>query len=110
MRDKSYCKVGSYTEGSVNYDPKDRFFHLDENKLKIKLAVKDATDPDILGRKKPNWNSSSSASPKVDLQKSLFDIRFGFSDAKITELHPRYNYKGCSELRDDLKGKNFTLS
>eukprot|EP00826_Nyctotherus_ovalis_P055290 TRINITY_DN732_c0_g2_i3.p1 TRINITY_DN732_c0_g2~~TRINITY_DN732_c0_g2_i3.p1 ORF type:complete len:302 (-),score=114.93 TRINITY_DN732_c0_g2_i3:61-966(-) len=103
-RDKSYCKVGSYTGGSVNYDPKDHFFHLDENKLKIKLAVKDFIDPDILGIKKPGWNPSTSVSPKVGLQKALFDIKFGFNDAKITELLPKQGYKSCTDLRNDLSG------
>lgn len=104
-RDKSYCKVGSYTGGSVNYDPKDHFFHLDENKLKIKLAVKDFIDPDILGVKKPGWNPSTWVSPKVGLQKALFDIKFGFNDAKITELQPKQSYKSCTELRNNLLGR-----
>ena len=108
LRDKSYCKVGSYTGGSVNYDPKDHFFHLDENKLKIKLQVKDSIDPDILGMKKLDWNPSSSisAAPKTNLEKTLFNIKSGFSDTKIMPLHPKLNYPG-TDLRDSFRGTIF---
>jgi len=77
---------------------------LDANKLKIKLAVKDFVEPDILGRKKPDWNKNTAVSPKMELRKALFNIKFGFDDAKITELSPKPVIKGCSEFRDNLSG------
>ncbi len=109
-KQKSPPKIGSFALGKINFGKDDHFFHIDDPKLqKVKREVKDFVDPDILGLKKPGWNSSSSVEPgpRMDQQKHLFNIRVGLADLKITQLAPKRGYPGCDELRKDFLGSVF---
>jgi len=107
LRDQGNYKIGSCNIGKLNFSPSDHFFHLDDRLQRIRLEVKEYTDPDILNLRKPRWNSSCStvSGPRVDYRKDLFNIRAGFADTRITSLNRKTLYPGCDELRNDITGK-----
>ena len=76
-KEKKSYKIGSAGLGKLNFDQKDHFFHQDDNLQKIKRDVKDFVDPDILGLKRPGWNTSSAVDPgpRPDQKKHLFDVK-----------------------------------
>lgn len=64
--------------------------------------IKDETDRDLLGVKKPKWTSSVGVvgHPQPDcLTKNLFEIRTGLVDSKITKTTPHEVYIG-TDTRD----------
>lgn len=85
----------------------DHFFHLDDRLQKLRLEVKEFTDPDILNLRKTGWNSSCStaAGPRVDYKQHLFNIRAGLTDSRIASLNKKTQRQGCEELRDNFFGK-----
>lgn len=64
--------------------------------------IKDETDKDLLGVKKPKFTNSVGivGHPQVEcLPKTLFEIRTGLSDEKITKTTPMEVYVG-TDTRD----------
>jgi len=64
--------------------------------------IKDETDKDLIGMKKPKWTNSVGVvgHPKPESHtKTLFEIRTGLADAKITKTVPHEVYVG-TDTRD----------
>ncbi len=53
-----------------------------------KAYVKDLVDPDILEIRKKRWNVSTNPilNDKIELQKTIFELRHGLKDSKIEKL------------------------
>ena len=92
----------------MNY-PKDQKFyeggvqdHINGNVAEAVKYIKDETDKDLLGVKKPKFTNSVGivGHPKVEhLPKTLFEIRTGLSDEKITKATAKEVYVG-TDTRD----------
>ncbi len=57
-----------------------------------RIQVKEFLDPDIFERKKPNWNNSTKINDKTfkkPLNKTIFDVKQGFTNQVVTALKPK---------------------
>eukprot|EP00831_Metopus_contortus_P079796 TRINITY_DN8012_c0_g1_i3.p1 TRINITY_DN8012_c0_g1~~TRINITY_DN8012_c0_g1_i3.p1 ORF type:complete len:302 (+),score=57.49 TRINITY_DN8012_c0_g1_i3:272-1177(+) len=101
LKKKKDFDVGKF--GRVNFNKKEHLFCLNDKLQDVKAEIKEATDPDILGLKRPKWNTSSSCTPgpRPDNAKHLFNIRVGLADQKISSLTAKRFYPDCDEFRND---------
>ena len=102
-------QIGSVKNGQLTY-PKDQacFDRWDaENLAQNKTAnivrqVKHEIDRDLLGTKKPNWDQSVGTVGNAKAEehgKTLFEIKKGLKDEKITRAKEQKVYAGC-DTRD----------
>lgn len=107
-------KIGSFKnqKGKLNYDRDEQFFSQDDIPDKAKEAkayIQKVTDPDLLGLRKKEWNSSSSV-PKNPIQeetheRKLIKIKLGLFDQPIPKLKDKFVEPG-TDTRNDYTGWN----
>lgn len=108
--------IGSIHNKKVNYDVDECFFAKDDIALDIRdkhNEVLEFTDPDFLGMRKKEWNTSVSvptnALAEQDHQRKLLNIRIGLENHPILKLKDKQIEEGC-DTRNDYSGwKTTTL-
>lgn len=86
-------KIGSFKnqKGKLNYDRDEQFFSQDDIPDKAKEAkayIQKVTDPDLLGLRKKEWNSSSSV-PKNPIQEETHERKLIKVSAHTGTHHQR---------------------
>jgi len=112
--------IGSVQSGILNFAPDQRYFQsadIPDKASDVKKAVKDDIDPDILGIRKRNWNSSVSIPKTVndkkeeqdDLNLQLTKVRAGLNDAPIAKYRAKKIPVGV-DSRNDYTGWNVSTA
>jgi hypothetical protein len=105
-------KIGSVKYGRYDYESDEHFFSNDDMPRKNRAAhqaMKDLTDPDILGLKKREWNTSAAVPKNPTAEETfagkLMKIRMGLLDQPIQKIREPKIEPGC-DGRDKYTGWN----
>ena len=102
--------IGSIHNKKTNYDVDECFFAKDDIPLEVREKHNEVVqfiDPDFLGMRKKEWNSSVSVPTnplaEQDHQRKLLNIRIGLENHPIQKLKDKHIEPGC-DLRNDYSG------
>jgi len=106
--------VGSTKIGRMNFERTEQVFpkeDIPKKAYEAKVAMTQLVDPDILGLRKKDWNSSVSVpvnAQEEDFERKLTKIKLGFFDTPLPKYRPNKIEAG-TDTRDQYTGWNVSV-